>query len=53
VLGHYTPNRNKKDDKWRNFMNQWNQQQQNIDNSPINLQQAIAELTDKKRETLS
>ncbi|MGS2719172.1 ATP-dependent nuclease [Paraglaciecola aestuariivivens] len=53
VLGHYTPNRNKKDDKWRNFINQWNQQQQNIDNSPINLQQAIAELTDKKRETLS
>lgn len=53
VLGYYTPNRNKKNDKWRNFINQWNQQQQNIDNSPINLQQAIAELTDKKRETLS
>ncbi len=53
VLSHYTPNRNKKDDKYRNFINQWNKQQQNIDNSPINLQQAIAELTDKKRETLS
>lgn len=53
VLGHYTPNRNRKSEKWRNFINQWNQQQQNIDNSPINLQQAIAELSDKKRATLS
>ncbi len=53
VLGHYTPNRNKKNEKWQNFVNQWSQQQQNIDNSPINLQQAIAELTDKKRENLS
>ena len=53
VLGHYTPNRNKKSDKYRSFLNQWKQQQQNLDNSPVNLQQAIAELTDKKRDTLS
>lgn len=53
VLGHYTPNRNKKDDKWRSFVNQWNQKQQNFDNSPINLQQAIAELNDTRRKTLS
>jgi predicted ATP-dependent endonuclease of OLD family len=53
VLGHYTPNRNKKHQKYQQFLNQWRQQQQNIDNSPINLQQAIAELTDKKREKLS
>jgi len=53
VLGHYTPNRNKKSEKYRNFINQWSQQSQNLDNSPINLQQAIAELTDKKRDTLS
>jgi predicted ATP-dependent endonuclease of OLD family len=53
VLGHYTPNRNKKHDKWQQFLNQWNQHQQNIDNSPVNLQQAIAELSDRKRETLS
>lgn len=53
VLGFYTPNRNKKDEKWRQFIQQWNQQQQNIDNSPLNLQQAIAELSDEKRNTLS
>lgn len=53
VLGHYTPNRNKKNEKWQNFINQFRKQQQNVDNSPINLQQAIAELSDKKRETLS
>ncbi len=53
VLGHYTPNRNKKNDKYQQFLNQWRRENQNFDNSPINLQQAIAELTDKKRETLS
>lgn len=53
VLGYYTPNRNRKGEKYRQFLNQWNQQQQNIDNSPINLQQAIAELSDKKRAILS
>jgi len=53
LLGHYTPNRNRRDEKWRQFMNQWQQQQQNIDNSPVNLQQAIAELADEQREKLT
>lgn len=34
-------------------MNQWQQQQQNIDNSPVNLQQAIAELADEQRDKLT
>ena len=33
-------------------MQQWQQQQQNIDNSPMNLQQAIAELSDNQRISL-
>lgn len=53
LLGHYTPNRNRRDEKWRQFMQQWQQQQQNIDNSPVNLQQAIAELADEQREKLT
>lgn len=52
LLGYYTPNRNRRDERWRQFMQQWQQQQQNIDNSPVNLQQAIAELSDAQREVL-
>jgi hypothetical protein len=52
LLGYFTPNRNRKSERWHEFLNQWNQQQQNIDNSPVNLQQAIAELTDSQRNTL-
>ena len=52
LLGYYTPNRNKRDERWNQFMSQWHQHQQNIDNSPVNLQQAIAELTDAQRDTL-
>lgn len=52
LLGYFTPNKNRKDERWREFLNQWSQQQQNIDNSPVNLQQAIAELTDSQRNTL-
>lgn len=52
LLGYYTPNRNKRNDRWVQFIQQWNQQHQNIDNSPINLQQAIAELNDSQRNTL-
>lgn len=52
LLGYYTPNRNRKDERWRQFLQQWQQQQQNIDNSPVNLQQAIAELSDQQRSTL-
>jgi len=53
LLGYYTPNRNRKNDKWNQFINQWTQQSQNIDNSPVNLQQAIAELSDDQRLRLS
>lgn len=53
LLGYYTPNRNRKNEKWGQFNNLWNNQQQNIDNSPMNLQQAIAELSDKQRAALA
>jgi len=53
LLGYYTPNRNRRDERWRQFIQQWNQQHQNIDNSPLNLQQAIAELTDIQRDNLA
>jgi len=52
VLGYYTPNRNRLNDRWTQFLNQFSQQQQNFDNSPINLQQAVAELPDSQREKL-
>lgn len=53
LLGYYTPRRNKVAETWQQFM-QWQSQelQQNIDNSPVNLQQAIAELSDGQREKL-
>lgn len=53
LLGYYTPNRNRKNEKWSQFLDLWRQQTQNIDNSPINLQQAIAELSDDKRKLLT
>lgn len=52
LLGYFTPKRNKKNQRHNEFLNQWNQQHQNIDNSPLNLQEAIAELTDSQRNTL-
>ena len=52
TLGHYTPNRNKKDERFRQFIQQWQRQNQNFDNSPINLQQAIAQLNDNQRTLL-
>jgi predicted ATPase len=53
LLGYYTPNQNRKGHKWNIFMNQWSQQHENMDNSPVNLQQAIAELSDDQRIRLS
>jgi len=53
LLSYYTPNRNRQNEKWNQFVNQWQNQQQNIDNSPLNLQQAIAELSDEQRDKLS
>jgi hypothetical protein len=52
LLGYYTPDRNRRGQRWNEFISQWNQQHQNIDNSPVNLQQAIAELSDDQRNTL-
>lgn len=52
TLGFYTPTANKKDERFRNFIQQWQQHSQNFDNSPINLQQAIAQLPDLQREKL-
>ncbi len=52
VLGLYTPNVNKSNERWHSFMSQFSYQQQNLDNSPINLQQAVAELSDAQREKL-
>jgi len=49
LLGFYTPKQNRKSERWQQFVNQWNRQQENIDNSPINLQQAIAGLSDDER----
>ncbi|MHB2008043.1 MAG: ATP-dependent nuclease [Acidobacteriaceae bacterium] len=51
LLSFFTPNRSRKQQKYNEFMNYW-RQQQNMDNSPVNLQQAIAELSDDQRETL-
>ncbi|SHL55492.1 AAA family ATPase [Rhodanobacter sp. OK091] len=53
LLGHFTPNQNRRSDRWSQFVQQWQQQQQNIDNSPVNLQQAIAELSDGQRIRLA
>jgi len=52
VLSYFTPRRNKKQERFQNFINTWKKQNQNVDNSPINLQQAIAELDDKRRGSL-
>ena len=52
LLGFYTPKENRKNERWQQFINQWSQQQQNIDNSPVNLQQAIAGLSDVERQKL-
>lgn len=54
VLGFFTPNRKQKrrTQKYTQFIRQWHNEQQNIDNSPLNLQEAIAELSDQKRSQL-
>ena len=52
LLGYYTPNRNRRNERWNQFSQQWSRQQENLDNSPVNLQQAIAELSDAQRQSL-
>ncbi len=53
LLGSFAPNRNRRNEKWNQFQHQWGTQQQNIDNSPVNLQQGIAELSDGQRGKLT
>lgn len=54
VLSPYSPNRDRLNTKRNQQRNHWNQQQAtNHDNSPLNLQQAIAELSDAKRAVLA
>ena len=52
MLTPYSPQSNRKRDEFRNWLEQWRKSSQNFDNSPFNLQQAIAELSDEKREYL-
>lgn len=52
VLGSYAPNRNRLHERHNQFLNLFMQQQQNMDNSPVNLQQAVAELSDAQRSKL-
>src|SRR5205809_4669745 len=46
LLTPFSPQPNRKEEQWRNFLRQLQEETQNIDNSPLNLQQAIAELSD-------
>ena len=52
LLTHYTPTEDKQDQKWKQFSSHWANETQNVDNSPWNLQQAIAELTNDQRARL-
>ncbi len=52
VLGYYTPRPNKTQENYRQFVQRWRKETQNFDNSPINLQQAIAEFSVNKRTIL-
>lgn len=54
VLSPYSPNRDRLNNKRNQQRQHWHSAQQtNQDNSPMNLQQAIAELSDDKREVLA
>jgi predicted ATP-dependent endonuclease of OLD family len=52
LLGFFTPSQSRKNDRYQEFLRQWRHQTQNLDNSPLNLQQAIAELSDESRNSL-
>ncbi|MCG7983919.1 MAG: ATP-binding protein [Candidatus Thiodiazotropha lotti] len=52
TLAPYAPGINTRSEKFRQWMHQWKSSTQNIDNSPFNLQQAIAELSNLKRDQL-
>lgn len=52
LIGSFTPSKSRKQERFQQFIQFWRQTTQNMDNSPLNLQQAIAELTDVQRDTL-
>lgn len=54
TLSAFIPSRNQRRrvDRFREFQSHWNNQQQNIDNSPLNLQRAVSELSDVQRNKL-
>lgn len=52
LLTHYTPTEDKQHQRWKSFTSQWADKSQNFDNSPLSLQQAIAELSDRQRSDL-
>ncbi len=52
MLTPYAPGANKRSEKFQQWLRQWKQSTQNLDNSPFNLQQAIAELSNVKRDQL-
>jgi predicted ATPase len=53
LLSYFTPNSRRRKERFQNFLNLFKKASQNEDNSPVNLQQAIAELSDSKRTTLA
>ncbi|MEQ8423434.1 MAG: AAA family ATPase, partial [Cyclobacteriaceae bacterium] len=52
TLNAYSYQANRKRERYNQYLNRFQNEQQNFDNSPINLQTAIAQLTDVKREFL-
>lgn len=52
MLTPYSPQSDRKKNEFKNWLEQWRKNSQNFDNSPFNLQQAIAELSDDKRDSL-
>lgn len=52
LLTHFTPTEDKQGEKWRQFSSSWANESQNLDNSPINLQQSISELSNDQRSKL-
>lgn len=52
VLSPYGPQDNRKERKYSQLVQHFNNDNHNVDNSPFNLQQAIAELSDERRVKL-
>jgi len=52
MLSPYSPNSRKKKEEYNQWLRQFREATQNLDNSPFNLQQAIAELTNNQRDQL-